>query len=39
MEAEYMAALKAIQELIWTKGILGKIGFDYVGPIILHMDS
>ena len=29
----------AIQELIWTKGVLGEIGFDYVGPMILHMDS
>ena len=39
MEAEYMAAFGAIQELIWTKGVLGEIGFDYVGPMILHMDS
>ncbi len=34
-----MAAFGAIQELIWTKGVLGEIGFDYVGPLILHMDS
>ena len=36
-----MAAFGAIQELIWTKGVLGEIGFDYVGPMILHiiMDS
>ena len=39
MEAEYMAAFGAIQELIWTKGVLSEIGFDYVGPMILHMDS
>ena len=38
-EAEYMAAFGAIQELIWTKGVLSEIGFDYVDPMILHMDS
>jgi hypothetical protein len=26
IEAEYMAAFGAIQELIWTKGVFGKIG-------------
>ena len=39
MEAEYMAAFGAIQELIWTKGVLSELGFDYVDPMILHMDS
>ena len=39
MEAEYMAAFGAIQELIWTKGVLSELEFDYVGPMILHMDS
>ncbi len=39
MEAEYMVAFGAIQELIWTKGVLGELEFDYVGPMILHMDS
>jgi hypothetical protein len=39
MEAEYMAAFGAIQELIWIKGVLSEVGFDYVDPIILHMDS
>jgi hypothetical protein len=39
MEAEYMAAFGAIQELIWTKGVLDELGFIYVGPMILHMDS
>ena len=39
MEAEYMAAFGAIQELIWTKGVLSELDFDYVGPMILHMDS
>ena len=39
MEAEYMAAFGAIQELIWIKGVLGEIGFDYVDPITLYMDS
>ena len=38
MEAEYMAAFGAIQELIWTKGVLDELGFIYVGPMILHMD-
>jgi hypothetical protein len=39
MEAEYMAAFGAIQELIWTKGVLDELGFIDVGPTILHMDS
>jgi hypothetical protein len=39
MEAEYMAAFGAIQELIWTKGVLSEMDFSYVGPMILHMDS
>ncbi len=28
MEVEYMAAFGAIQELIWTKGVLSDLGFD-----------
>ncbi len=36
MEAEYMAAFSAIQELIWIKGVLGEIGFDYVDLITLY---
>jgi hypothetical protein len=39
MEAEYMAAFGAIQELIWTKGVLSELGFDYVDSMILNMDS
>jgi hypothetical protein len=39
MEAEYMAAFGAIQELIWTKGVLSEMKFDYVDPMILLMDS
>ena len=39
MEAEYMAAFGAIQELIWIKGVLGELGFNYVDPITLYMDS
>jgi hypothetical protein len=39
MEAEYMAAFGAMQELVWTKGVLSEIGFDYVDPMTLHMDS
>ncbi len=34
-----MAAFGAIQELIWTKRVLDKIEFYYVGPMIFHMDS
>ncbi len=34
-----MADFGTIQELIWTKGVLGEIGFDYVGPMILHMST
>ena len=30
MEAEYMAAFGANQELIWTKGVLSELEFDYV---------
>ena len=37
MEAEYMAAFGAIQELIWIKGVLGEIGFNYIDPITLYM--
>ena len=39
MEAEYMAAFGAIQELIWIKRVLGEIGFNYIDPINLYMDS
>ena len=39
MEAEYMAAFGAIQELVWTKGVLSEMNFDYVDPMTLHMDS
>ncbi len=34
-----MAALGAIQELVWTKGVLSEIELDYIDPITLHMDS
>jgi hypothetical protein len=37
MDAKVMAAFGAIQELIWTKGVLGEISFDYVDPMIMHM--
>jgi len=39
MEAEYMAAFGAIQELIWLKGVLREIGIHLVDPITLHMDA
>ena len=39
MKAEYMAACSAIQELVWIKGVLGEIGFNYVDPITLYMVS
>ena len=39
MEAEYMAAFGAIQELIWIKGVLSEIGIQLVDPITLLMDA
>jgi hypothetical protein len=39
MEVEYMAAFGAIQELIWTKGVLSEMELHYVDPMILLMDS
>jgi len=39
MEAEYMSAFGAIQELIWIKGVLSEIGIQLVDPITLHMDA
>ena len=39
MEAEYMAAFGAIQELIWIKGVLSEIGIQLVDPITLRMDA
>jgi hypothetical protein len=39
MEAEYMSAFGAIQELIWIKGMLSEIGIQLVDPIILRMDA
>ena len=34
-----MAAFGAIQELIWTKGVLSEMELHYVDPMILLMDS
>ena len=34
-----MAAFGAIQELIWTKGVISEMGFNYVDPMTLFMDS
>ena len=39
MEAEYMSAFGAIQELIWIKGVLSEIGIQLVDPITLRMDA
>ena len=39
MEAEYMAAFGAIQELIWLKGVLSEIGIHLVDPITLNIDA
>jgi len=39
MEAEYMSAFGAIQELIWLKGVLSEIGIPLDDPITLHMDA
>ena len=38
MEAEYMSAFAAIQELIWLKGVLKEIGISIDDPITLHMN-
>ena len=34
-----MAAFGAIQELIWTKGVLSEMKFDYADSMNLLMDS
>ena len=34
-----MAVFGAIQELIWLKGVLSKIGIHLVDPITLNMDA
>jgi hypothetical protein len=39
MEAEYMSAFAAIQELIWLKGVLKEIGILIDDPITLNMDA
>ena len=39
MEAEYMSAFGAIQELIWLKGVLNEIGVHLVDPITLNIDA
>ena len=39
MEAEYIAAVGAIQELIWLKLVLSEIGIHVVDPITWNMDA
>ena len=39
MEAEYMAAFFAIQELVWVKGVLSELGIDLVDRTTLMMDA
>ena len=39
MEAEYMAAFGANQELIWLTGVLSEIEINLVDPITLNMDA
>jgi hypothetical protein len=39
MEAEYIAAFYAMQEIIWIKGLMGELGFDYSDPIVLLIDN
>ena len=39
MEAEYMAAFGAIQELIWIKGVLGELGFTVVNSINVYIKT
>ena len=34
-----MAAFNAIQECVWVKGAISKIGFFYDSPITMFMDS
>ena len=38
MEAEYTAAFWGYIRSNLDQGVLGEIGFDYVGPMILHME-
>ena len=38
MEAEYMAAFFAIQELVWVKGVLSELGIDLVDRTTLMME-
>jgi hypothetical protein len=39
MEAEYIAAFYAMQEIIWIKGLMGELGLDYRDPITLLIDN
>ena len=39
MEAEYIAAFYAMQEIIWIKGLMSEIGFNYSDPIVLLIDN
>ena len=39
MEAEYMAAFFAIQELVWVKGVLSELGINLVDRSTLRMGS
>jgi hypothetical protein len=38
-EAEYMAASKASQQMIWERSILNELGVELKGPSILHEDN
>jgi hypothetical protein len=39
MEAEYIAAFYALQEIVWTKGLLKELGFSYNSPVDLYIDN
>jgi hypothetical protein len=39
MEAEYMAAFFAVQEVVWLKGVLSEMDLDYGQPVPLLIDN
>jgi hypothetical protein len=39
MEAEYIAAFYALQEIVWTKGLMKELGFNYNSPVDLYIDN
>jgi hypothetical protein len=39
MEAEYMSASQASQEIIWTRNILADLGYEQKEPTLLYEDN